>query len=147
MSSGYPGPSRRGASGEGPPLGKMRERIQSEIDGLVDREAILGAALVSRDGIPVVSAFDEEIAERPFSLLVESAMTATLFAAAEVAMEELEAGQARRVAVETDEARMTLLAADEDLLLTVLSAADAPAPGKELTSAAARIREAMEGSD
>lgn len=123
----------------------MRERIQSEIDGLVDRGPILGAALVSRDGIPVVSAFDEEIAERPFSLLVESAMTATLFAAAEVAMEEIEAGQARQVAVETDEARMTLLAADEDLLLTVLSSVDEPPPTKEIAEAASQIREEMEG--
>lgn len=110
----------------------------------MDQEPVLGAALVSRDGIPVVSAFDDEIADRPFSLLVESAMTATLFAAAEVAMDELDAGQARNVTVETDEARMTLVTAAEDLLLVVLSSVDASAPDEEITSAADRIREAME---
>lgn len=127
-------------------MGKTRERIQAEVDALVEQEPVLGAALVSRDGIPVVSAFDDEIADRPFSLLVESAMTATLFAAAEVAMEELEAGRARHVTVETDEARMTLVAAAEDLLLVVLSSVDAPAPHEDVTSAAGRIREAMEAS-
>lgn len=123
----------------------MRERIQTEIDTLVDREAILGAALISRDGIPVASAFDETIAERPFSLLVESAMTATLFAAAEVAMEELETGQTRRVTVETDEAGMTLVAATDELLLVLLADADHTLPDKPLETAVSGIRDAMEG--
>lgn len=107
-------------------MGYVQDHLQIALDDLIGHAGIIGAALVSRDGIPVGSAFTPQLEEMPFSILVEGAMTATLMGAAEVAMQEVEAGETRRVIVETDAFKMVLVGAEEDLLLVVLTEADKP---------------------
>lgn len=107
-------------------MGEIQEALQATLDDLIQADGILGSALISRDGIPVCSAFTSKLEDMPFSILVEGAMTATLMGAAEVAMEEVEAGRTERVVVETDRVRMVLVGAEGDLLLVTLTGADEP---------------------
>lgn len=109
-------------------MGNRQEQIEQTIERFLDqREGLLGMALVSRDGIPVLSRFTRRFDQKTFSILVESAMVATLTGAAEEAMAELEGGEVRRVSVETDELRMTVIGASGDLLLVTMTEADMPA--------------------
>lgn len=126
-------------------MGEIQDRLQETIDGLIGHDGIIGAALVSRDGIPVGSAFTPALEEMPFSILVEGAMTATLMGAAEVAMQEVEAGQTRRVIVETDEFKMVLVGAGDDLLLVTLAEAARPLEGvlSRVEEAVGSVGEAM----
>lgn len=107
-------------------MGKIQEQLQETLDALTAEEGVLGSALISRDGIPVASAFSPTLEEMPFSILVEGAMTATLMGAAEVAMEEVDAGRTHHVTVETDKVRMVLMGAPEDLILVTLAEVDHP---------------------
>ncbi len=108
-------------------MGNRQQQIERTIEGFLDeREGLLGMALVSRDGIPVLSRFSRQFDQKAFSILVESAMVATLTGAAEEAMDELEGGPVRRVSVETDELRMTVVGANADLLLVAMTDVDMP---------------------
>lgn len=103
-------------------MGNRQQQIEQRLESILDeREGLLGMALVSRDGIPVLSRFTRQFDQKAFSILVESAMVATLTGAAEEAMDELEGGPVRRVSVETDELRMVVVGANADLLLVAMS--------------------------
>ncbi|MDX1611891.1 MAG: roadblock/LC7 domain-containing protein [Candidatus Thermoplasmatota archaeon] len=96
--------------------------MEQELDQLLSgKEGILGMALVSRDGIPVLSRFTRQFDQKAFSILVESAMVATLAGAAEEAMEELEGGSVKRVIVEAGEVRLVVAPASADLLLLAVT--------------------------
>ncbi len=103
-------------------MGNRQQQIEQRLESILDeREGLLGMALVSRDGIPVLSRFTRQFDQQAFSILVESAMVATLTGAAEDAMDELEGGPVRRVSVETDELRMVVVGANADLLLVAMT--------------------------
>lgn len=55
-----------------------QERFQDRLDEIVSEEQLVGAAVVSRDGIPVLSSFTPDLEQRAFSILVEGAMVAVL---------------------------------------------------------------------
>lgn len=105
---------------------EQQERLQKTLDGLVAEDGVLGSALVSRDGIPVLSSFSQRLDQRTFSILVEGAMVATLMGAAEEAMEELEAGEIEHITIETAEFRMIILGASPDLLFLAITDASIP---------------------
>lgn len=105
---------------------EQQERLQKTLDGLVTEDDLLGAALVSRDGIPVLSSFSQRLDQRTFSILVEGAMVATLMGAAEEAMEELEAGEIEHITIETAEFRMIILGASSDLLCLAITDTSIP---------------------
>ncbi len=105
---------------------EQQERLQKTLDGLVTEDGLLGSALVSRDGIPVLSSFSQRLDQRTFSILVEGAMVATLMGAAEEAMEELEAGEIEHISIESAEFRMIILGASRDLLFLAITDTSVP---------------------
>lgn len=127
-------------------MGKMQDAIDEALEALTAGEGVLGSAVVSRDGIPVATRFAPELDDRPFSILVEGAMVATLFGAAEVAAEEIGAGDAETVLVDTDTVRMVLVGATDDLLLVVVADHDLPEhdAANRAREAAQAIRAALE---
>lgn len=98
---------------------------QSRLDGLLDALAkepgILGASLVSRDGLAVRSSGRLALSRETFS-----AMTATFMGAAEIALSELDAGRTQHIVASTDRVKLVVLGATRDILLVVCAQADAP---------------------
>lgn len=115
-----------------------QDDLQGHLDDLVDHGRSLGAAIVSRDGIPILSSFARELNHRAFSILVEGAMVATLVGAAEEGMAELGGGEIEHVTVEADELRLTVAGLSEDLLFVLV--ADAHQAAEETL---ATLREAL----
>lgn len=108
-------------------MSSRQQQIEQTIDDVLqEQEGLLGMALVSRDGIPVLSRFTRRFDQKAFSILVESAMVATLMGAAEEAMTELEGGPLERVIVETAEIRMLVIGAGQELLMLVLTEPEVP---------------------
>lgn len=95
--------------------------LENELDQLVDVEGVLGAALVSRDGIPILSKFTRHFDQMAFSILVEGAMAATLVGSAEEALAEVEGGAMRRTIVESERVRLVLQGTADDLILVTLT--------------------------
>lgn len=108
------------------PLDDRQARLEATLDALIGTKGFLGAALVSRDGIPVVSRFTPSFSQVTFSLLVQGAMVATLMGAAEVAVKESEGGRTRRVLVESERIAMVVVGATEGLLLVAIAEASLP---------------------
>ena len=123
---------------------KERERLEAALDGLLELEHVEGAALVSRDGIPVLSRLSRRLDQMAFSILVEGAMVATLVGSAEEALSEIEGGDVERTIVESRSTRLVVQGVGKDLLLLVLGTADLdPAT---LDDTAAALRNAPEAS-
>lgn len=99
-----------------PPSSK-HERLQAALDRLVGSEAIVGATLVSRDGIRVMDRWKREMWNRE----TFSAMSATLMGAAEIALSESGGARTRRVLAETAKHRMAVVGAGEELVLVALA--------------------------
>lgn len=117
---------------------ERQDRLQRRLDDLIEDDRFLGSAIVSRDGIPVLSSFADELNHRAFSILVEGAMVATLMGAAEEGMAELEGGELEHTTVAADELRLTVAGLSEDLLFVVVSAA-----GDPLEETLASLRETL----
>lgn len=98
-----------------------QEKLQQQLDALVERDGIEGCGLVSRDGIPVLSSFSPAFDQRVFSILVEGAMVASLMGAAEEAMEELDAGEVDHVIVNTESLRLIVMGATDELVLLAIT--------------------------
>lgn len=99
-----------------PPSSK-HERLQAALDRLVGNQAIVGATLVSRDGIRVMDRWKREMWNRE----TFSAMSATLMGAAEIALSESGGARTRRVLAETAKHRMAVVGAGEELVLVALA--------------------------
>lgn len=105
---------------------ERQDRLQQRLDGLTKDESFLGSAIVSRDGIPVLSSFAPELDQRAFSILVEGAMVATLMGSAEEGMAELGGGDVRHVIVDGGELRIVVTGISDDLLFVAVGTADVP---------------------
>ena len=96
---------------------------QSRLEGLLEsiskEPGVLGAALVSRDGIAVRSSGKLALSRETFS-----AMTATFMGAAEIALAELDGGRMHSVVAATDRLKLIVVGATRDLLLVVSTQAD-----------------------
>lgn len=105
---------------------ERQDRLQRHLDDLTEDEGFLGSAIVSRDGIPVLSSFAPQLDQRAFSILVQGAMVATLMGSAEEGIAELDGGDVRDVVVDADELRIVVTGVSEDLLLVVVGTSDVP---------------------
>lgn len=99
-----------------------QQRLQGTLGDLVAQAGVLGAALVSRDGIRVMDQWKKELWNKE----TFSAMSATLMGAAEIALAELGAVKTGRVIAETNKMKMLVVGATDDLLLVVLAEAEMP---------------------
>lgn len=99
---------------------ERQERLEQLLADVARRPGVLGAALVSRDGLPVRIVGKQELSRETFS-----AMSATLMGAAEIALGELDPSKLRRVIAQTDRVKFVILGATPALLLVVYASADA----------------------
>ena len=101
-----------------------QQRLERLLEELARKPHVLGAALLSRDGLAVRVAGRQDLNRETFS-----AMAATLMGAAEIALAELDAGRVRYVATQSDHVKMVLIGATPDLLLAVYATAEASLDG------------------
>ena len=97
-------------------------KIEDLEDVVVDMDrvkGIEGSAIISRDGLVVVSHLPAKVDKELFS-----AMSATMLGAAETAMTELGRGIMNQVMVETRESKMLTLGSGPETLLVVLCRGD-----------------------
>jgi predicted regulator of Ras-like GTPase activity (Roadblock/LC7/MglB family) len=105
------------------PAGSQRQqRLEGALQALVAERGIVGAVLLSRDGIRVMDRWRRAVGNRE----TFSAMSATLMGAAEIALAELGAAQTRRVIAETATCTIVVVGAGEELLLVAQAEADVP---------------------
>lgn len=96
-------------------------RLERLLQDIAAEKGILGAAIVSRDGLSVKAIGRLDLHRETFS-----AMTATVMGATEIAMRELDAGKVRTIVASTEMFKMILVGATQDLLLVVHAQLDAP---------------------
>lgn len=104
-------------------MASAREEIRAQLEKMCGQNGIVGAFLVSRDGINVV-----DVTRRPVNQEMVAAMSAMMMGAAETAVAEVGDLPPRHVVVETDDAKLLVLGATPDLLLAILGGADADVP-------------------
>lgn len=96
-------------------MASAREQIRAELEKLCGQDGVLGAFLISRDGINVI-----DVSRRPVNQEMVAAMSAMMMGAAETAVAEVGDLPPRHVIVETDDAKLLVLGATPDLLLAIL---------------------------
>lgn len=96
-------------------------RLEALLNDLGKEKGVLGAALVSRDGLAVRATGKLALARETFS-----AMTATFTGAAEIALAELDGGKSQSLVATTDRCKLIVVGATRDLLLVVVTQADLP---------------------
>ena len=97
-----------------------RERMQAALEAIVAGHKLLGAALISRDGLCVSALGRLDMNRETFS-----AMSATVMGAAEIALGELQGGATRSIVASTDRATMVLIGVSSDLILVGYAPAEA----------------------
>lgn len=98
---------------------EKQTRLEALLDTIAKEPGVLGASLVSRDGLAVRSSGKLGLSRETFS-----AMTATYMGAAEIALAELDGGKMQHVVASTDRMKLIVLGATRDLLLVVCTQAD-----------------------
>lgn len=98
----------------------IQQELGKLLDDLLTQDGMVGAALISRDGLTVKAVGRPEMHRETFS-----AMTATLMGAAEIALGEFDGGKARTIVASTDRVQMVLMGASRDLLLVAAVRPDA----------------------
>ena len=92
-----------------------REKMRSLLDGLSKQKGVVGATLITRDGLCVMNSDKALASSETFS-----AMTAALMGAAETAFYELGGAAKLRVTAETDKSKMVAVGASDELLLVLV---------------------------
>jgi hypothetical protein len=98
-----------------------QQRLESVLEELAKEKGVLGAALVSRDGLSVRASGKLAQSRETFS-----AMTATVMGAAEIAIAELDGGRTHHLVATTDRLKLIIVGATRDLLLVTATQADMP---------------------
>lgn len=93
-----------------------REAAQATLDGIVQSAGLLGAGIVSRDGLPILLRFKRPVQEETFC-----AMAAALFGAAEAALQEMSASAPASAVVDTNDVRLQVAGIDDTHLLIVVA--------------------------
>ncbi|MFA5862236.1 MAG: roadblock/LC7 domain-containing protein [Candidatus Thermoplasmatota archaeon] len=96
------------------------EQLERLLEDLAKSPGVLGAAILSRDGLSVKAVGHQELARETFS-----AMSATIYGAAEIALGELDSTHLRHIIAQTDRVKVIMLGATTDLLLVIYAQADA----------------------
>ncbi len=105
------------------------------LTGLVDGRTRFGAAVVTRDGLPVVSKMTRPVSEDSFS-----AMAAALLGAAEGALQEFADDRPQTAVVEGKSLRLTLAGLDGDFVLAMVGPASMQMPAGDTERVAAQLR-------
>lgn len=100
-----------------------QQKMRSLLDGLSKQKGVLGATLITRDGLCVMNSDNAVVAPETFS-----AMTAALMGAAETAFYELGGANQLRITAESDKAKMVAMGASEELLLVVIGNGSSSGP-------------------
>ena len=100
---------------------ERQQRLEGLLQELTKEHGLLGAALVSRDGLAVRSSGKLMLSRETFA-----AMTATFMGAAEIALSELDGGRMHHMIAVTDRVKLIVVGASRDLLLVACTQADAP---------------------
>jgi predicted regulator of Ras-like GTPase activity (Roadblock/LC7/MglB family) len=103
-------------------LSNKQQQLQQSLRDLASQKGVIGAVLVSRDGIRVLEFWKRDMWNKE----TFSAMSATLMGAAEVALSELGGDKTGRVIAETSKKKMVVMGPSEELLLVVVGEADHP---------------------
>jgi predicted regulator of Ras-like GTPase activity (Roadblock/LC7/MglB family) len=115
-------------------------RIRQLLAGLVDGKRVVGAAVVSRDGLPVQSQMTRPVSEETFC-----AMAAALLGAAEGALQEWADERPQRATAESAAFRLTLESLDADFILAVVAPGGEAVPLPEVGKAAGELRTLLKG--
>ena len=117
-------------------------RLDALLQDLAKEPGVLGASLVSRDGLAVKTVGAVEMNRETFS-----AMSATLVGAAEIALAEIDGGKPRSIACHTERVNLVLVGATHDLLLVAYAKSDAPldALARRLEAAAGNVAAIVAG--
>jgi predicted regulator of Ras-like GTPase activity (Roadblock/LC7/MglB family) len=99
------------------PMNGKQQRLLAALRELAAQPCVLGATLVSRDGIRVMDAWTREIWNKE----TFSAMSATLMGAAEIALSELGGVRTRRVVAETNKTKLIVVGCTDELVLVALA--------------------------
>lgn len=102
-------------------MNDRQQALRGVLEQIAADPQAIGAALVSRDGIPILDHF-----KRPFHKETFSAMSATLLGAAEVALAEVRAGPPLRIVAEAADIKMVIVGIKPDFILVVLAETSAP---------------------
>jgi predicted regulator of Ras-like GTPase activity (Roadblock/LC7/MglB family) len=94
-------------------------RVDAILARLTQETGVLGAALISRDGLCVRSAGRSELNRETFS-----AMSATVMGAAEIALRELDGGATRSIVASTDKVMVVVVGASREMLVVASANAD-----------------------
>lgn len=115
------------------------ERLLEPLRGLLAEPGMLGAAVVTRDGLRVADLWARETWNKE----TLSAMSATMISAAEVALADVGTGRTRSVVAEASQTRLAVVGVTPELLLTVLAGVALPTERllRLAHAAAARIAE------
>lgn len=101
--------------------GDRHGRVRSALSTLVREKGILGATLITRDGLCVINGEDRILSPETFS-----AMTATLMGAAETALRGIGDAGSLCVTAETASAKMVAVGAGDEMLLVIVGHATTP---------------------
>jgi predicted regulator of Ras-like GTPase activity (Roadblock/LC7/MglB family) len=96
-----------------------KDRLEKIIRGLKNIGDIVGSAVISTDGLPIASDFNQSIDEETFA-----AMSAAMHGAAETSVSELKQGNLRQIIIDADEGKMISIAAGDKALLVILTKRD-----------------------
>lgn len=97
-----------------------QQRLEALLEDLSGEKGVLGAALVSRDGIAIRATGKLAQGRETFG-----AMSATVMGAAEIAIGELDGGKTLHLIATTDRLKLLIVGATRDLLLVACIQADA----------------------
>ncbi len=92
-------------------MADKRGAAEASLAKLVGADGLMGAALVGRDGLPVMSRFARPVQPETFS-----AMSAALLGAAEAAIQELSEEGTARATIEAGSIRLVVTGLDKDYL-------------------------------
>lgn len=124
------------------PLHDKTPRVRDALRQLMGEPSMVGATLVSRDGLCLLNYEERIIAPETLS-----AMSAALVGAAETAFYHLGEGRSIRVTAETENSKLIAIGATEDILLVVITSGTSPlnVVMPRVEQAAAMIRDILEG--
>ena len=100
-------------------MSDKQARLEGLLDQLAKEPGVLGAALVSRDGLAVRASGKLALSRETFS-----AMTATFMGAAEIAIAEIDGGRTQSIVASTERMKLIVLGSTRDLLLVVCTQND-----------------------
>lgn len=100
-------------------MATKEEKLIKPLKSLEDIKGVVGAAVVRRDGLLIVSNLPEDVDAEQVG-----AMTASTVGSGETASDALNIGEIEKVTVESEQGKLISVGAGEEAILTVLSDPD-----------------------